>query len=119
MIDLTPTIQHLIGQDTAVTRLTTSRLAGLGLGHVRTPGARTDDTHRLTISRVGRWPTDEEVRIVRDAITAVTRQISIEQERPYEDGDHRCIPLTWQPVNVRDFFSLSKAEQSRLRKQMK
>lgn len=114
MIDLTPTIQQLVSQDTAVTRLTTSRLAGLGLGHVRQ-----DDTHRLTISRVGRWPTDEEVRIVREAVTAFTRQISIEQERPYQDGEHHCVALTWQPVNVRDFFSLSKAEQAQLRKQVR
>lgn len=114
MIDLTPTIQQLISQDTVVTQLTTSKLAGLGLGH-----RRTDDTHRLTISRLGRWPTDEDVRIVREAVTAVTRQISITQERPYRQGEYHCIPLTWQPVQVRDFFNLDPAEQAQLRKQVK
>ncbi len=114
MIDLTPTIQQLIGQDTAVTRLTTSKLAGLGLGHTRT-----DDGHKLTLSRVGRWPSDEDVRLVGQAVTAVTRQISIQQERPYVEGDHHCIPLTWQPVRVRDFFDLDPAEQAQLRKQVR
>ena len=114
LIDLTPTIQQLISQETAVTRLTTSKLAGLGLGH-----SLLDDTHRLTLSRVGRCPTDEDVRIVGQAITAVTRQISIEQERPYTEGEHHCIALTWQPVNVRDFFSMDPAAQKQIRKQVK
>lgn len=114
MIDLTPTIQQLISQETAVAQLATSKLAGLSLGH-----RRAGDGHRLTISRLGRWPTDEDVRIVGQAITAVTRQISIEQGRPYTQGEYHCIPLTWQPVNLRDFFSLDPADQAQLKKQAK
>ena len=114
MLNLTPTIQQLISQDTAVTKLTTSKLAGLGLGHTRTDG-----THRLVISRLGRWPADEDVRMVRDAVTAVTRQISIMRERPYTEGEHHCVGLTWQPVQVRDFFNLDPAEQAQIRKQVK
>lgn len=96
------------------TRIQGSVYAGLGMAYSMQEGV-----NRLTISRLHGFPYDSEVSDTRAAITAVCGPVSVHTEPPMKKGEHCCFVFTWRPLTVRDFYSLSQAEQDRLTKAMK
>lgn len=115
-VDLADIIKKLMAAegDGRKTRIQGSVYAGLGLAY-----SVHDGVNRLTISRLHSFPYDSEVSAARAAITAVCGPVAVQAEPATKKGEHCCFVFVWEPLKVRDFYSLPQAEQERLTRAMK